>query len=364
MGDSVRAAVAVGSWETEIRAFKRPKLNANDGLLRVEITGVCGTDVAYYDHFTAPRILGHHVVGFVEELGPDAKKQWGLEVGARVVMEEYLPCGHCQECRSGKFRSCAFTDSRQGGLRYGATPVDLPPALWGGFSEYLYLHPNAMLHRMPEAVPPKEATLALPLANGVEWMCRAGGVGPGGTVVIEGPGQQGLACALIARAAGATTVIVVGRASSARRLQLARKVGATHIINNQAEDVIQRVREITGGAMADLVLDVTSGGTQPVVDALALAHRNGTVLLGGYKYQPLSEFDQDVIVAKSLTVQGVRGHSYGSVETAIKLMGRGDLPLSTLVSHSFTLEETDLALKTAAGKGKEPALLVTVSPSR
>jgi threonine dehydrogenase-like Zn-dependent dehydrogenase len=96
-------------------------------------------------------------------------------------------------CRTGQFRLCDATDPWMGGIRYGSTPVAVPPSLWGGYSQYQYLHPNSVLHRVPDHVPAVKAALALPI---VEWVCNEVGVAVGKTVVIQGPGEQGLGCVL------------------------------------------------------------------------------------------------------------------------------------------------------------------------
>ncbi|WP_134704148.1 zinc-binding dehydrogenase [Ammoniphilus sp. YIM 78166] len=357
----VLAAVAVGEKQTEIQEFDMPDISSDEGLLKVEVVGVCGTDVSYYKKQQEARILGHHVVGYIEKIGTEAAKKWGVKEGDRVAMEEYIPCGQCEHCRTGSYRSCLYTDPRSGGIRYGATPVSLKPSLWGGFSQYLYLHPNAVVHKMAGYVPAVEAALTLPLANGFDWMCIEGGAAPGKIVVIQGPGQQGLACCLAAKAAGAE-VIMTGRSTSLRRLELAKELGADHIINVQTEDLVSRVREITGGKMADVVLDVTSGGTAPILSSLEVANKGGKVILGAYKYQAIPELNADLIIQKTLTVKGVRGHSYQSVKMATEFIASGRFPLSKMNSHNYSLEQTDLALKTAGGEGEPSPLLVTVSP--
>jgi threonine dehydrogenase-like Zn-dependent dehydrogenase len=361
LAEKVLAAVATNVKETTLREFPMPEIPPDAGLLKVEIVGVCGTDVSYYGQFKQPMILGHHVVGRIAKIGSAAAKRWGMREGDRVVMEEYIPCGQCGHCRTGMYRSCSATDPRSGGIRYGATPISIEPSLYGGFSQYMYLHPNAVIHKMPEHVIDVEAALTLPLSNGFEWMCRIGGASPGKTVVIQGPGQQGLACALAAKAAGAE-VIVAGRSTSIRRLQLAKDLGADHIVNTTEEDLIGRVREITAGKMADIVIDVTSGGAGPVQASLQLAARGGKVIFGAYKYQTIADFDLDLVIKKTLRLEGVRGHSYESVRMAVDCIASGRFPLKSMNSHNYALQDTDMALKTAGGEGEPFPLLVTVSP--
>ncbi|WP_258000480.1 zinc-dependent alcohol dehydrogenase [Bacillus sp. Marseille-P3661] len=361
MMNKIKAAVAVNDRKTEIQEFPFPDIPADAGLLKVEIVGVCGTDVDYYRKKQTPRILGHHVVGRIEQIGEIASKKWDVSSGDRIVMEEYIPCGQCIHCRKGMYRSCLDTDPRANGIRYGATPIDVSPALYGGFSQYMYLHPNAVIHKISEHVLDVEASFVLPLSNGFEWMCIEGNVSPGKVVLIQGPGQQGLACALAAKYAGAE-VIVTGRSTSLKRLELAKKLGVDHIINIHEEDLVEKVKEITKGKMVDLILDVTSGGSGPVQSSLAVANKGATIILGAYKYQKLSEFDIDEVIKKTITIKGVRGHSYQSVEMAIECIESGKFPIKIMNSHNYPLDQTDAALKTAGGEGEPFPLLVTVSP--
>ena len=104
------------------------------------------------------------------------------------------------------------------------------PSLWGGYADYMYLHANTVLHRVPEGVSADEAAAFVPIANGIRWMSHLGAVGVGDTVVIQGPGQQGLGCVIGAREAGARTVIVTGIAADTDRLEVARDFGADTVI--------------------------------------------------------------------------------------------------------------------------------------
>jgi threonine dehydrogenase-like Zn-dependent dehydrogenase len=367
MSETFTAAVAVAAGRTELREFERPAPTETSGLLRVDVTGVCGSDWPYYQSLPTsrgPLILGHETVGHVESLGHVARLKWGVKEGDYVALEEYLPCGHCEFCRSGEFRLCDATDWRLGGLRYGATGLNVEPGLWGGFSQYQYLHLNTVMHRVPSNVTPRHAALALPLSNGIEWTYLQGGAGPGQTVVIQGPGQQGLSCVVAAREAGVETIIITGLSTptDAARLELAKSLGADFTIDIEKQDLLETVADITGGRMADLVIDCASGGTESVGTAMQLARKRGRVILGGQKRRKLPSFDSDMIIARFLTVKGMRGHSYESVELALQLIAGNRHNVTCMSTNVFGLADTDLALRSLAGEGVEGAIHMTIDP--
>ncbi len=367
MSELVRAAVATAPEHTEISMLPKPPVLAETGLLHVTATGVCGSDWPYYQMLPTSRgpvILGHETVGYVESMGDIARSKWGVKEGDLVALEEYIPCGFCRFCRSGDFRLCNATDWRLGGMRYGATGLKVEPGLWGGFSQYQYLHLNTVFHKVPSGVSARHAALALPLSNGIEWAYLQGGIGPGQTLVIQGPGQQGLACVVAAREAGAAQIIVtgLGTPTDLRRLEMAKALGAHHVINIQEQDLLQTVADITGGDMADLVIDCASGGTDTVVSAIQLARKQGRIILGGPKRKKIPEFDSDMIIARFLTVKGMRGHSYQSVELALQLIAGNRHNVTSMSTHLFGLDDTDLALRTLNGKGVENAVHMVIDP--
>lgn len=361
------AAVAIASECTAIQEFCKPLADVAAGVLRIAATGVCGSDAAYYEQLPVsrgPLILGHETVGHVESLGKVAAHKWGVREGDLVALEEYLPCGHCAYCRSGDFRLCDATDWRLGGLRYGATALSVAPGFWGGFSQYQHLHLNTVFHKVPAGVQPRHAALALPLSNGIEWTYLHGGAGPGQCVVIQGPGQQGLACVVAAREAGAAQIIVTGlsNVTDKFRLVLARELGAHHTIDIESQDLLESVAAITGGQMADLVVDCAAGGTGSVKSALQLARKRGRVVLAGQKRRKVPEFDSDMIIARFLTVTGMRGHSYESVELALQLIAANRNNVTAMSTHTFALTETDIALRSLVGKGVDRAVHMTIDP--
>jgi threonine dehydrogenase-like Zn-dependent dehydrogenase len=213
-------------------------------------------------------------------------------------------------------------------------------------------------------VPAEQAALALPLGNGVEWAVLQGGAGLGKTVVIQGPGQQGLACVIAAKEAGAACIIASGLTRDAHRLALATEFGAHHAIDAERQDMLETVRQITGGRMADLVIDCASGGPYTVVSAIQLARKGGRVILGGQKRQRIPDFDSDLLIKKFLTVKGMRGHSYQSVEMALGIIASGRYPLAKMCTHRFALSEVGDALHTVGGEGRPDAIHCSVDPWR
>jgi threonine dehydrogenase-like Zn-dependent dehydrogenase len=365
-GRTVAAAVAVGPLRTEVRRLPVPATGPDDGLLAVEACGVCGTDWDFYTRrrgaALGPLILGHEIVGRVLSVGERAAERWKAKPGDRVAVEEFLPCGHCEFCFSSRPALCEATDSRSEGgfLRYGATPVDVAPGLWGGFSEVLYVHPRALVHVVGEDLAPHLATLFVPLSNGIRWVLREGRLPRGGTAVVFGPGAHGLGCVVAAVEGGADHVIAVGRAPGAR-LEAARALGAIPIAADRT-DVVAAVREITRGAMADVVVDLAPGAAEVAETALALARKGGTIILAAAKHGVPGGLPADRIVRNALTVKGVRGRDYRSVEEALRIIRSGRYPLERLRTHAFALGEADRALRVLGERTDPSAIHVVVAP--
>ena len=359
------AAVALGGRRVEIDEFPLPEPHDSSGLLRVEACGVCGSDIKKYSAASmSPTILGHESVGTIERVGDAAARRWGVEDGDRVLLEEYLPCGHCAECRSGEFRSCNQTDNHgpTAAIRYGSTPVRVPPALWGGYSEFQYLHPTSVIHKVPDGVSAPHAAFALPLSNGIQWTQLDARVGMGDVVLIQGPGQQGIGCLIASRAAGAAQVIVSGLARDAGRLRLATDLGADRVVDVEREDLVRVVEEATGGRLADVAIDTSGAGAPTLANAVALARKRGTVVLASGSAAEVASVDLNLIRRKQLVVRGVRGHSHRAVELALQIVSGGSLPLDRIGGRSFGLEDTVDALRAIEGADGFDGVHATVVP--
>jgi threonine dehydrogenase-like Zn-dependent dehydrogenase len=358
------AGVVVSPMRIELQEIDIPEITADSALLKVEASSICGSDWPLFaKRKLDPYIIGHENAGYIAKIGSEASRRWGVKEGDRVALEEYIPCGVCAFCRSGNFRDCKATDSKlDDSLRYGKVPISTAPGLWGGYSQYLYVSPNAVLHKIPNHIPAQVSALHLTIGNGVQWALYDGMVGIGQVVVIQGPGRQGLTCAMAAKAAGASMVIITGLSSDQNRLDFALRIGADHIINVEKENVVDKVRELTGGEMADLVIDVASGGADTIATAIKLARKRGMVVIAAAKHQLLQNFNSDEIISKHLTVKGVRGHSYQAVEHAISVMSSDKYPLLEMCTHDFNLHQLEEALHTGGRQRNLEAIQSTVLP--
>ena len=368
MAETTLAAVKVGPATVELRELDLPEIPPDAALLKVEVAGVCGTDVSQYPKPLrgAPLIMGHENVGYLARVGRDFERHKGFKEGDLVFLEHYLPCGHCEWDHMGEYRHCAATEwfYDPTAIRYGYTSMDIPPGLWGGFSQYLYLPLQAVLHRVPAGLSPELAGVATPMSNGIQWTLMDGGVGYASTVLIQGPGQQGLCCAMAARQAGAAEIIVTGMSRDARRLDVAKALGADEVIDVEKEDPLARVMEITGGRGVDVVVDCTVGaGPKPMLLGIeATKRRAGTMVVQGEGNQEFPNFPIGRLTRKGITLKSARGHSYRAVELALYHLAARRFPLELMTTHRFGLQDVDLAIKSVGGKGAAGAIHVSVMP--
>jgi threonine dehydrogenase-like Zn-dependent dehydrogenase len=346
-----RAIVQTGPRQLELRELPVPDLTDDTALLRVEACGICGSDAEQYTGTIPveyPLVPGHEPLGVIEAIGDRAAKRWRLDVGDRVAVEAVIPCGHCTACRSGRYTVCR---GRGGMFGHGYVPLDRPPGLWGAYADYMHLDPCSIPHRIRADIPPSVAVIFNPLGAGFRWAVELPRTGPGDTVLILGPGQRGLASVIAARAAGADRIIVTGLTRDAAKLALARELGADHTIDVEQEDVRRRVRELTAGRGADVVVEVASYTTEPVSEALWLAATHARVVLAGVKgFKPVPDFVSDLVVVKELTVMGAFGVASRAYEAAIRLIESGRVPLARMHTHDFALEDAERAIRMLGGE--------------
>ena len=300
----------------EMREFPLPEIGEEDGILKLEMVGVCGSDPGIFKGKSArgarpyPIILGHEMVGRVYQDGPggpEAPRGQGRRPGhhrVRLWLRQVQPLPGGALHPVPKLLHLRIHDL----LRRAA------PSCIGAYADYLYIHPRAMLHKISEELSAEAAVLTCAvLGNGVRWLHQIGGCGIGKAVAIVGPGQQGLAGVSVAKESGAGPIMVVGLERDAPRLEMAVRFGADVVINADRQDPVEAVRRATGGAMAQVVMDVT-GHPQGARLALDLAGLGATLVLPGiYGSGVEIPLILDKVVFNEITLKGVFSHDYPAV---------------------------------------------------
>jgi threonine dehydrogenase-like Zn-dependent dehydrogenase len=322
-----RAIVFNGDETWEMRDLPVPEPKPGGAVLRVEATGICHSDV---DHFRGivhtswggeyPSIAGHEIVGRIHRITPEAAAAWGVDEGDRVAVRGIVVTP------DGKYRIYGHDFS-----------ADEGSGLYGGFAEHLELLPGSTVYPLRDDRSAEELTFFEPLSCAVTWVDP---VREGDVVLIEGPGHMGMATIVAARAAGASTVIVTGTARDRFRLDCALDAGADHVVDVDAEDPIERVRALTDGNMADVVLDAASGDPITVNLAMDLVKRGGHVVVAGMKDKPLEGFHSDWIPTRRITLHPGAGLD---TEGAVELINDGKVPTAALLGETYPLDEFEEA---------------------
>jgi alcohol dehydrogenase len=188
------------------------------------------------------------------------------------------------------------------------------------------------------------------MANGFQWAVRQGGVKMGDYVLIQGPGQQGLACTFAAKCAGAARIVISGIGRDAERLEVAKKFGAHRTINVEEENVLKVVREETGGELADVVVDV-SGNPQAIRTSLECARTLGTVVVGGLTRDGVDvPIPVNILVRRQIRWQGAFTTDNDATEIAMRAIASTNFPVQDMVTHIFSLEETEKCIRAVGGE--------------
>src|SRR5699024_7491724 len=316
------------------------------GLLHVESCGVCGLDSEGYLYggnavFNLPCIIGHEIVGYIDEIGPEAEKKWNVKKGDRIIVEEYVPCGYCDPCLTGNYHLCFDT-------RYGAMDInDEKTALWGGYAEYMYLHPNSIIHKISTEISADLMTLFIPISNGIHWVQEVGNATVGDTVVIQGPGPMGIGAVIGAKEAGAGTIIVTGLEKDKHRLDVCKEFGADYVLYADKQDLEEEVSKITNGKKADTVINAATSPIQ-FKTSLDLAGYHATIVHSGTDHLLTDKLMSSKITWKLLTVKGVLGRPKKAVGVALKVIESGKYPFEKMITYEFDVTEIQKAVDTNA----------------
>lgn len=353
MSDVMRCAVLYGVRDLRIEERPVPRPGPCEVLVRVTRVGVCGSDVHYYTHgrvggyvVRSPMVLGHESAGRVAAVGEGVTRH---AVGDRVTLEPGYTCRRCFYCKAGRYNLCPE-------VTFMATPpVD------GAFCDYV-AWPEDFVYPLPGAMSDDEGAMMEPLSVGL-WAAARGGVAPGDAVAVFGSGPIGLLTLQAAAAAGATTLVAVDIEDF--RLQHARRLGATLVLNDRDGRAVERIREATAGLRGfgpeysgvDVAFE-TAGALPTTRNALAAVRPGGVAVLVGLPPDPLVELDIVSAAGREIDIRGLFRYA-GRYPRALALTEAGRVDVASLVTHHFSLERAEEALR-FADEHKSEALKVMI----
>lgn len=348
----MKAAVFRGPRQLVLEQVEDPKPGPRDVVVRVQVSGICGSDLHSYLHgsFVGPgQVMGHEFSGEVVAVGSEVS---GLEGGERVTAVPLSACGRCPRCLEGHPHVCETGLSAS--IGYG-----LP----GAFAELVRV-PEAVLggnvHLLPDSVSDVAGALVEPMSVALHT-ARMASPGPTDTCVVLGLGSIGINVVQMLKTLGAGRVVGVDIAPT--RLGLARQLGADVVVDGRDGDVLDAIRDLTGagaygaGARADVVVEA-SGVPALLVAAVAMTRTKGRLRIAALYEEPVP-VDVNMIVQKELDVSGTFAY-HGEFGQVVALLQAGRVSAEPVVTHTFALDDIDDAFQ--AQLDKDTSLKVQVTP--
>ena len=356
---TMKAWVLGGPDELSLVEKPVPEPGRAEVLVRIDAIAVCATDIEIIKH-GLPAIIdggspfnkgftpGHEYMGTVVKLGPTVDE---FEIGDRITVEVHAGCGRCQRCREGMYTSCLNYGYREKGHRANGFSTD------GGFAEYAVNSVNTMVH-VPDDMSDEEATLVVTAGTAMYGLDVMGGIIAGEPVVVLGPGPIGLMGVGVAKALGASPVILTG--TRERRLEMGKRLGADHVIDVTKEDAVAAVARLTGGKGVHYVLEC-SGAPNALNEAARMVNRGGRICLAAFPAEPVP-VDLAYLVRNNIYVFGIRGEGKSATHRAAALMAQKRFDAKLIHTHTFGLPEVPTAIKYARER-IEDAIKVVVKMS-
>ena len=330
----MKAVMYRGIGQIAVEEIEKPVLKADDYLLEVHYSGLCGTDIKTFKQghrmFTPPCVLGHEFSGRIVEAGPEVDASL---VGKKVVVAPYIGCGHCAMCESGFEELCSTWPK---------------PAAEGSFTELLTVSADLAKGGMlvlDDDMDEKVMTLAEPFACILNSMGKSQ-VKPGQNALVIGAGPMGLLHIEGLKMAGAKNILV--SEFNDTRCKIAEAMGAKTINPGKTPDVKAEIKKLLGGEALNQVF-VCVGIPSVVEDAMLLVDKGGTVnIFGGLKSGCTITIDPNIIHYSEVKVVGTFGFSSANFMDAARAIAGGKVDLSNLITHEFKLEEADKAFELGA----------------
>ncbi|MEJ7542376.1 zinc-binding dehydrogenase [Staphylococcus intermedius] len=321
----VKTELGYGHLEVLDRTEQKPL----DQQVKIEVkyAGICGTDLHTFEgHYkvNAPVTLGHEFSGEIVEVGKDVT---AFKVGDRVTSETtFYVCNECRYCKEKDYNLCNYRK----GL---GTQVD------GGFAKYVIAREESV-HRLPDNVSYQSAAMTEPLACAYHAVSKIN-VNVGDVAVVMGPGPIGLLVAQVLKSKGAI-VVITGLDSDEKRLEKAKALKMDHVVNLQQSNLEEKVKAITDGYGADIVMEC-SGAVPAAKQGLSLLRKKGAYGQVGIFKTAEIPFDMEKVIQKELTIVGSRSQKPADWEPSLQLMSQGLVDAEALVTEEFYIDEWDKA---------------------
>ena len=345
--------------ELFLREKPTPVPKRAEVLIRIDAVAICATDLEII-HSGSPASIGgglpfnknftpgHEYMGTVAALGPDVDE---FRVGERVSVEIHAGCGQCKRCREGMYTSCLNYGRPDKGHRANGFTTD------GGFAEYAINHINTLV-RVPDTMSDAEATLVVTAGTSMYGLTELGGLVAGESVVVIGPGPIGLLAVAVAKALGASPVILTG--TRERRLAIGKGLGADRVVNIAKEDPVDVVKSLTGWIGADYVIECA--GTEATVNqAIHMTNRGGRICLAAFPHEPVMTNIAHV-VRNNIYVFGIRGEGRSATHRAMELMAEKRFDATKIHTHTFPLTDLPTALRYARERVDDAIKVVVTNP--
>ncbi len=343
---NMRVAMYYNNHDVRVEEMPVPEIGPGELLVKVEASGICGSDVMeWYRIQRAPMVLGHEVAGTIVQAGAGVNR---FREGDRMIVTHHVPCNACHYCLSGHHTVCDT-------LR--ETTFDP-----GGFSEYLRvpaINVDRGVFTMPDGVSFDDAAFAEPLACVYRGQRRAN-IQPGQSVIVLGSGLAGLLHINLARALGAGKIIATDMVPD--RLEAAKNLGADHTFL-ATEDIPARLREVNDGRLADLVI-VCTGAPPALQQGMDSVDRGGTVLFfaptepGVSISVPVNE----MFFRNDATLTTTYAAAPGDLSTALEMIATGRVQVGQMISHRLGLDEAGLGFALTAEA--QSSLKVIIQPQK
>lgn len=349
-----KACVLTGTGTFEIQEVPVPPPGPNEVLCRIGAVAICGSDPEIIRGDLAgswppayPFIAGHEWSGTVVAVGPGVQD---FKPGDRVAGEAHKGCGHCRNCKEGRYTICLNYGNVQAGNEHYGFIVP------GAYTQYQKYNIRS-ISPMPDNVTFEEASMCDTTGVALHGL-ELTGVTAGGTVAIIGPGPIGLSAMFLARTMGAARIIMVGRGG---RLQAAGQLGADELVDFSAEDPVAKVRELTNDFGVDEVFEC-SGAPGTLTQAIRMAKRGGRIsLIGVATDDVVEQVPFKYVTHNEIAIFGSRANP-NTAWKVLDLMSSGQLPVQKLISHTFPLEKFGEALDTFVHR-KGNAIKVVILPN-